>query len=222
MMYLVDRLKPSPEDRASGGTSAGSFVHARLRTFAALLAATLATLIVCCVLRPSLLIAIAISLAISLPYVLPIPGLGRRVKELPGCKPLYLGLLTTTITSSFAWLDGGRPTPIGVFAVAATMLVNAALCDLKDVDADRRAGLRSLASVLGRWFFVVLHAINLATAVLVWLVAEPEVAFLVTLLATYYALVVWVARRRPFDTRMAAAIDTGTAVLLIVGWIALA
>lgn len=221
VMYLVDRIKPSPEDLVSDGASAASFVRERMPVFRALFVATLAAVLGCAAVRPSLLIAISLSLVVSLAYLVRIPGLGRRVKELPGCKPLYLGFTVATITGAFAWADGAVPDPVGVAIVTANVLVNTALYDLKDVAADRRAGLRSLATLLGRRLFPVLHVINASTVVVAWLAATSEVAWIATWLAAFYAGVLWWTARHRFDSVLAAAIDAGTALVLVAGWLVL-
>jgi 4-hydroxybenzoate polyprenyltransferase len=221
LMYLVDRIKAAPEDLVSGGTSAASFVRARMPVFRSLAVGTGVALLVCCVWQPWLVLAVVLSLVVSLAYLVPIPGLGKRVKELPGCKPLYLGLTVATITGAFAWLDGAALAPAGVALASANVLVNTALYDLKDLAADRRAGLRSLAALLGPRLFTALHVLNTATVVLAWIATPPATAWIATALAGLYAFVLGWTRRHRFDIRAAAGIDTASAVVLVAGWLAL-
>lgn len=222
-MYLLDRLKSAPEDAGRGDASAGGFVARRRRLFVGLAAALALAQVACIVAMPRLGLWTLGALLVSSLYVLKIPVLGRRVKDIPFVKPFYLGTVYALLAWGIVVVDGDTArTGLGPFAFVVVVFgVNAALYDLKDAAADRRAGIRTFANTFSHRTFLagaglVLLALVLSSSLL--LPAHLMQLGLVSL--ALYAVALLALRRRPFDMTMSAAIDGGHAAAVILVWLA--
>ena len=101
-------------------------------------------------------LAILLGLPLCLLYAVPLP-ISRpwsRPKDHPVGKALMVATLVTGATVLLPLLEAGSPVPLPSIIAALSwvfpiLLVNAVACDLRDVEADRRIGQRTIATELG-------------------------------------------------------------------------
>jgi len=168
LMNLGDRLVRHPEDAGDGGTTPALLVLRHRRLFGGVCGLLAALLFALVLARPWLLASIVFSGTLCTFYFVRLPGLGRRIKELSLAKPLVVPLLMLCMQLAFC---GGLPPPTprtGAVCLVLLLQFHAGLVlyDLKDLEQDVAAGIRSLASRLTRAAFLRLEAAVLGLAVL--------------------------------------------------------
>lgn len=217
MMYVLDRLKPQPEDAGAGDESAAGFVKRRRGTFSLLVAALVLVQAACAAAQPRFAVALAASFLASIFYLVPLPWIGKRTKDLPYAKTLHNMLAMVFIPAAVIWADAAVPWSTLVWAAPVPVLlggINNVLYDLKDIEADRRAGIRTFAVALGpRRLIAGAGAVLAATTTLALLSLPPPLMLVSACLAAFYGAVLWALRARPFDAGFAAAVDAGHAVI---------
>ena len=220
-MYLLDRLKTNPEDDHDGAGNAAAFARrhrAGCWTLFAVLALAQAWLVVR---QPWLARSIALSLAVSVLYLVRLPLLKRRVKEIPYLKCFYLSAVALVIV---AWFTPGlgAAAPGRVVAVAAICFLlyflNFSLYDVKDLEGDARANLRTLAGAVPLPIFLRAHLL-LSSIVLVlgFLLLGGRFGLVVAAVCLFHAAASRWLERHPFDASVCGAIDAGYGIILGAG-----
>lgn len=144
VIYDLDRIL----DRRSDGPHVPGAVRGTLAAALALLPVALAALPARCV------FALLVGLPLCALYAIPLRALGgRRPKDRPVGKALFVAAAVTTATVALPLLEAGHvPSPrrlaLAAGWVFAAILGNAIACDLRDRSRDAAAGLRTIP-VLG-------------------------------------------------------------------------
>jgi len=218
MMYLLDRLKTNPEDAHDAEANAAAFTR-RHRVGCWTLFAALATAEVVLVIEhPRLLRAIGLSLAVSVLYLVRLPLLGRRVKEIPYLKCFFLSAISLVIVASFT--PGLEAAPPGrVVAVAGICFLlyflNFSLYDIKDLEGDARANLKTLAALVPVPIFLRAHRLLSLLVLLLGLVVLGQgPGREVAAVCLFHAGASWWLERHPFDAAACGAIDAGYGLIL--------
>lgn len=218
-MYLLDRALPAPEDIHQASDGAAAHLRRHRRSYQQLCGSLLLAQLVCCVAEPRLLLALGASLVLSLGYLLPVPGLGCRIKQIPCAKPLYL----SAVILCMPWLFLGKWPLLGVELVASlclflVFLVNLSLYDLKDLEGDAEAGIVSWAAALSLPGLLRLNAALLTlTAALALLLLPAQVALWVLSVCAVYALGLLLLRRLQFGALWASGLDGAHAGVVLAG-----
>lgn len=149
-IFGLDRYSEHPEDRHDRPLDIDpvAFVQRHRGAFRAALLASAAAQIVLIALERRLALCLAIAFGSSVFYMVRVPVLGKRLKELPFFKNVYAPAVLTMFLYGFLGL---RPTWEGAPILAVVYFltqINNITCDMKDVDNDRRAGLRLFSTAL--------------------------------------------------------------------------
>jgi hypothetical protein len=150
-LYLVDRTLEHPEDENPDDSNAAGFVHRFRSACLALLAALGGAQIWLIWQEPRLFRAIAVTLAVSVFYFVKVPVLGKRAKEIPYFKCFYLSGSALMIVAAYTPGIGAPTSTSGVAAWTLSFVLyflNFSLYDIKDVEADARANIKTLAATL--------------------------------------------------------------------------
>ena len=152
VVYNLDRLKKDPTDNVN--TPERVRWHAMLRRWSWLITALGAAVLVLWPLligNGVLLLLTALALPLSLSYSFPL--MGTRLKEVPVLKTLFAPLVVLTAVLAppilFQGLALGTPLLLMTAWSWALLLFNMVLCDLRDIEGDRAAGIKSLPVLLG-------------------------------------------------------------------------
>lgn len=96
---------------------------------------------------PRLFISYVLALFVTVFYVLPLPALGKRIKEFPYAKNVYAPAAFTFCLFIFSEHLFSKENA-WVFLIVNFFLsaANSALFDMKDIEGDRRAGLRLIST----------------------------------------------------------------------------
>jgi 4-hydroxybenzoate polyprenyltransferase len=209
VLYLVDRLVDAPEDAVARDTNCSAFVRQRRRLFLAMAVVACAALAALFALRPVLLIAFAAGTALCLGHFLRLPGLGKRIKDLPFAKAFHMPVASTAMILLYLGDGPGWSFhELGYLWVQFTTFhVGVAVYDLKDLTDDARAGIRTLPLALGvkRFVWLELAALAVAAAVCCGLVGEPRIAAAASVAAQIAGCVLLL--RRPFGPGFCAYFD---------------
>lgn len=122
------------------------------------------------------------ALLCGLAYFTPLPLLGCAVKDLPGAKSFYAATLILASCHLYVWpLQPATPGHVGaLLGVVLLEQISNAVYDLKDLAADERRSIRTLALMLGRRSFLlaetVVAALGLVVVVAAWTPASPALA----------------------------------------------
>jgi 4-hydroxybenzoate polyprenyltransferase len=224
MMYLVDRMGDHPEDREhdeQGGGASASFVRQNRAGCRLLLLGLCGSQLALIWQEPQLLKSIAVSLACSVFYMVELPFVGKRVKQLPFVKCFYLAACSLVITASFtpglASLPWARlAAPLGV--AYALYFLNYSLYDVKDVAGDTRANIRTFAAAMPLAVFLNAHVALALSTLLVALAILPHTAALVlSSVCLFHAGASLWLRRRELGGVTCAVIDSGYGLLMVLG-----
>jgi 4-hydroxybenzoate polyprenyltransferase len=152
VVYNLDRLKRDPSDDVN--TPERVRLHEVLRGWSRLLAVAGAAVLVLWPLvlgNAALFAMICVALAVSLSYSFPL--MGSRLKEVPVLKTLFAPLMVLAAVLAppilFQRLAVDPPLLLVAGWSWALLLFNMLLCDLRDIDGDRLAGIKSLPVLLG-------------------------------------------------------------------------
>jgi 4-hydroxybenzoate polyprenyltransferase len=223
-MYLVDRMGDHPEDREHaehGGGASAAFVGQNRAACRLLLLGLCATQLALIWLEPRLLRSIVVSLAFSIFYMIKLPFLGKRAKELPFFKCFYLAACSLLITAAFTPGLVSLPlarvaAPLGV--AYALYFLNYSLYDVKDVEGDTRARIRTFAAAMPLRVFLHGHVGLALGALVVALVTLPLVAggVFASVCLFHAAASLWL-KRHELGGVTCAVIDSGYGALLGLG-----
>lgn len=151
VIYTLDRYRSTPEDQrdAPVDLDPSAFVARHRVWFRAALILALAGLVGLGCFRPRFFLSLLAAFTITAFYLVPVPFLGRRLKELPFFKNAYAPLSVVLLAMVFleCW-----PTSLSGAAVLGSAVLlcqlNAWTFDLKDIEGDRGAGIRLLSTIL--------------------------------------------------------------------------
>lgn len=164
LLTVGDRLAENPEDRGSDATTPATLVRRHRRLFTALQVALTCLLVVLFAIQPRIGAAIAFTGFLCAFYFVRIPGLGLRIKQLPHAKPLIVPVVM--LATQLAFCGFAVPWTVQGASCCALLLLQyhagLVLYDLKDLAADRSAGIRTLASRMTRARFLGMEAAILA------------------------------------------------------------
>jgi len=159
--YTFDRYVVHPEDRsdASEVLNLAGYVRRNRQLFAALLGAALLAQIGLVILQPRLLWGLAWGDLLGIAYVVRLPFLPSRLKTVPYLKVAYV---PGAIVSTMLVLIGYPPANVAEYAIVAGVItvlsLSTLICDFKDIDADRLAGIKTIANTFDT--VVVIRAVQ--------------------------------------------------------------
>ena len=153
LIYNADRLRSDPADTVNVPHRVQAVQ--RLRGWSALVVALSGTILLALPLLRGDGITLALVIGGALGCIsYSIPVLGFRLKEVPVLKTFVAPTVVAAAILALPWLHAGAPADRALFAVVAVrawglLLFNMILCDLRDVEGDRRTGVVSLPGFLG-------------------------------------------------------------------------
>ncbi len=212
ILYLADRLAeeaPPPDHPAA-------FVRRRPRLMWGMLAVAVCIELLACVIQPRWFLPILGSLACGAAYFTPVPLLGRPIKDIAGTKSFYAATVILAICHLYVW--PAAPSSAGQRGVLVAILlieqISNAIYDLKDIEADRRNGIRTLVMIFGRERFLAIEgcaALLGCAVVLAW--PTPATPALAAAFLLHLAAAI-VCRWRPFDDAMTVWLDMAYSLIV--------
>jgi 4-hydroxybenzoate polyprenyltransferase len=153
LIYNADRLRRDPVDALNIPQRAAASARLRKLSLTVLVVAALVLVGLPIVRGDWLTLAlIAMGAPVCLGYSAPI--FGFRFKDVPLLKTLFAPTIVSVAVVGLPWFHEGAP-PVGaslaltVFRSWCFLLFDMILCDLRDLEGDRRMGIRSLPVSLG-------------------------------------------------------------------------
>jgi 4-hydroxybenzoate polyprenyltransferase len=161
-IYSLDRLTDSKED-AINIPERGDFIKGRRKIiFAASIASCLLSALIVLLIKPWALPIMLMPVAANAAYGSRISHL-PRLKDIPVMKNLLVALTWAFgITALTAW---GETDAYGIafifYFLLAKSFINTVLYDIRDLEGDRRSGVRTIPVLVGqKWTAVILLALN--------------------------------------------------------------
>jgi hypothetical protein len=225
LMYLADRLKTNPEDELDGDGNAAAFARRHPRFMRHLFVGLLVAQLALVVTDPGLLVPLALGTLVSLLYLVRLPIVGRRLKEVSYLKCFYLASAALALVALFTpgLMAVTTPRTAGLLAACFSLyFLNFSLYDIKDLDADRRANIKTLAGALPATAFLraQMAASLLTFAVVLWRLPPQSSLVLAGVCLFHAGVSAWLARH-PFDGVMCGIVDTGYGAIVALGTVAL-
>ena len=158
LVYASDRYFKHREDEtgAADDLSPARYIERHRRMFQGLFAVAALALIGLVVYEPQVLWGLTWGLGWGLAYTVELPLLKRRLKAIPYLKAIYVA--TVVVTTPLA-LMGALPANVAqaslIIGFTLLMILNAILCDLKDREGDRAAGIRTFANCTSKPVVVI-------------------------------------------------------------------
>ncbi len=152
-VYTLDRFVVHPEDQAGAATDLHVLRYARRhrRLFWGLLIAAVLAQGVLGAFTPRLTVGLVWGDLLGSAYILQFPGLPFRLKRVPYFKVVYVPVVAVStellLVGQWHLSVAQGAAVVGVLMIC---VLNTAVCDIKDIDADRTAGIRTLANTWGR------------------------------------------------------------------------
>jgi hypothetical protein len=220
-MYLADRLKTNPEDELDADGNAAAFARRHPAIMRLLFVILLVAQLGLVALDPALLGTLFLGTLVSLLYLVRLPVLGRRVKEIPYLKCFYLSSAALAIVALFTpgLLAVTSARTMGLLAACfALYFLNFSLYDIKDIAADRRANIKTLAGAVPATVFLRAHvaAALLTLALVLWLLPPQSALVLAGVCLFHAGASAWLASH-PFDGVMCGIVDTGYGAIVALG-----
>lgn len=220
-LYLLDRTIRHPEDADEHDGNAAAFVRRFQRacwTVFALLALGQLWLVYS---EPRLLGSISLALSVSLFYFVKLPLVGKRAKQLPYFKCFYLSACGLVVIGAFTpgmWHAAEPSGAVALLVSFALLFLNFSLYDIKDVEADARANIKTFAAALPLKRFLTLHVAVAALLALASARLLPGASGLVlaSVCVFHAAMSLWLRRHR-FSAAVCGAIDGGYALIMAAG-----
>ena len=212
LVYNADRLSHDPADAVNVPRRAAASARFRRAGIALIAAAALVLVALPIVQRDWLTLALVLAgAAVCLNYSRPL--LGFRFKDLPLVKTLFVPTVAAAALVGLPWLHEGSPSSGGHFAIVALrawtlMFFNTVLCDLRDIEGDRRNGIVSIPGALGAkrtrvllWLLLVVLEVLAFTALAAAPPAMVRVWQIVCVFAPLYLGALLLALRTPRTER---------------------
>ncbi len=225
-LYLLDRALEHPEDASVHEGNSAAFLRRFPRSSWSLFGVLAAGQLGLVLLAPELLGAIALSIAVSAFYFVKVPLLGKRAKQLPYFKCFYLSACALVVVGAFTPGMWRCLTARGLAAISLSFLLfflNFSLYDIKDIEGDTRANIKTFAAALPPQLFLTLHlCLALAlTGVSLALLPGGTGEVLAAVFVFHAAMILWL-RHRPFSAALCGVIDGGYGLILGAGtWLLL-
>jgi 4-hydroxybenzoate polyprenyltransferase len=224
-MYLADRLKTNPEDELDGDGNAAAFARRHPRFMRLLFVGLLVGQLAFVVTDPGLLVPLALGTLVSLLYLVRLPLIGRRLKEVSYLKCFYLASAALVLVALFTpgLMAVTTPRTVGLLGACFFLyFLNFSLYDIKDVEADRRANIKTLAGAIPATAFLraQMAASLLTFAVVLWLLPPRSGLVLAGVCLFHAGVSAWLARHR-FDGVMCGIVDGGYGAIVTLGTLAL-
>ena len=206
LSYLLDRLFAGPEDAGEAGHNAAAFARRHRRMMVGLVGVAAGGLLILSALDIRVLVVSVAGLPLAGAYFLRLPGLGRRIKDVPYAKGVYGALLVLAL--AHAYVGCGLTAAGGAWELLAWLLLYSGyvIYDLKDAEADRETGVRTLATRLDRAPFLLVVGGGTLACVLACQLLGIAALGLAMCFAVQSFAAVYLARA-PFDARTCGAID---------------
>jgi 4-hydroxybenzoate polyprenyltransferase len=149
-IYTLDRMMGHPEDCVAPAErpAPAEFVGRHKRAFRKALVASAAIELMILTIKPMLLVSIAFSAGATAFYMVRVPWIGMRLKEVPFCKNVYAPGVLMAIICAFSGVVPSRQDAPVLGAAFLLLQIDIVTFDMKDVENDRRAGLRLISTVL--------------------------------------------------------------------------
>jgi 4-hydroxybenzoate polyprenyltransferase len=220
-LYLVDRTVQHPEDENPDASSAAGFVRRFRRQCLLLLVVLAAAQLWLIVQEPRLLRSIALSCAVSVFYFAKVPLLGKRAKEIPYFKCFYLSGCALVVVAAFTPGIWRPTTTTGAAALVLSFVLyflNFSLYDIKDVEADARANIKTLAATLSlaRFLDVQLLA-SLAAFFAALLLLPGATGRVLAAVCGFHAVMSLWLKRHQLTAATCGVIDCGYGLILGIG-----
>jgi hypothetical protein len=172
-IYTLDRVIKQPEDKLTLRRSVEElvFMQKQAKWFKRLLVLTFVAMGVLFLFRPYALIGVAIGIGGGLMYSLRIPLAGKRIKQIPLIKSVYVPAILVAYCFITPWVF---PQTAMHWVVVALMVlafgINVSLFDLRDADRDKSAGIVTVANFFGkRGLLIGIWPVTVGiTALLLW------------------------------------------------------
>lgn len=153
LIYNADRLRSDPADAVNVPQRTAAV--RRVRGWSALVAAAAGAVLLAVPVVRGDGVTLALVLGgglVCVSYFLPLAGF--RLKDVPVLKTFFAPTIVAAAIFALPWLREGAPASRTLLAITAVrawgfLLFNMILCDLRDVEGDRRTGTRSLPALLG-------------------------------------------------------------------------
>jgi hypothetical protein len=225
IMYLADRLRTNPEDELEADGNAAAFARRHRWPMRGLCVGLAVAQVLLVLGDPRLLARLALALAISSVYIVRLPFLRRRVKEIAYLKCFYLAGTALVLVGLFTphlFAAVGARTIILVGACFSLYFLNFSLYDVKDVEADRRANIKTLAGACSSAVFLRAQLAGaLLTLAAVLLLLPPPLGGVLAAVSLFH---VWATARlahHPFDGVMCGIVDGGYGTIVGLGTLVL-
>jgi len=206
-VYLADRMSGGPEDRGLARWPVRHPVLAKMLLCS--LVGVIAGLVAA---QPELLPATLGLGLLGCGYFLRVPLLGRRFKDIPGTKSLFLALNLCAGTV----LLGGAPIGAGVASLGLILHANTTVYDLRDRERDAQAGVKTLAVLLPlRTLLASQGALVVAGMLLGLLHGGAFAAAGLGVGLAHLAAMAWLWSR-PFTPALSVGLDGGAAAVFLV------
>ena len=188
-IYILDRVRPSSEDADSTYAPASAAKEYATAMWAAFAVCCL-LVAACAIDHPSLWGKVLIANCCVVWYSVRVPLVGRRIKDMfPGSKVIFVALM-------HAWwpffvTDTHWEVPAAQCCLFFSFVLATTFMDIKDMKADRRAGVVTIANLLGNArvrIFVICGFVCLAYAS-AWLRPELCIAYSCTAVVQTYLAV---------------------------------
>lgn len=205
IFYTLDRALAPPEDvfQPAGGLNPGAFVGHHHRFFRKALIVAVLLLAFLIGLRPKLLFDLIGAVAVVLFYMVPVPGLAGRIKDIPYFKHVYAPLSLVAFTIIFFGIDPRQPGHCGALCgLVGLAQINTWAFDLKDIEGDRRAGIRLLAGVVPPRTYLALLACEALLLAPVFFAVVPPSGKLGAVAAAIGNAVILLVLRHRFSLRV--------------------
>ena len=208
-MNLADRLANNPEDHGDEDTTPAVLVNRHRRLFIGVQVVSIFGLLALIFHWPWLGVSTVVSAALCTCYFVRIPVIGLRIKQLTLAKPLVVPLLMLAMQLMFsgAWPPLSEQTVIICLVLLILFHVGLVLYDLKDLDQDSKAGIRTMASRMSLVSFLRLEGVLLMFGILLSILLPQPMALAFTATFIMALGAVLVLRHRPFGLGMCVFID---------------
>lgn len=204
LMYLADRMSGGAEDLHDRWPDRSPGL-AR-----ALLGCLIGSVLAGLVLFPAAIGGAVVLTAVGVLYFKPVPGF-PRLKELPAVK----AAVAATLLAGGAVCVAGAPVGWSTPALWLLIWVNVSLYDVRDRNADRAAGVRTLAVLLKPVVHGTLLAIAMAVVLgLSWGIGGPFWGVMWPVGVLHLGGALWV-RRHAFPDILDLGLDGGSAALVL-------
>jgi len=221
MAYLIDRLPSHPEDDVTRVPHSAGAARRFPIVFWSLLVALGCVELVLMIQANWLVPRVALAMAVSMLYSAPIPLLRLRAKTVPYFKAFYLSFASVVTILAFtpdvSSQPSGRTAPL-LFASFWLYFLAYSLFDIKDIEGDRLANIKTIAGALGiRGLLRAQVVLALVVAAGISAAVGARLGWPLSAVALFHAGVCLRLFRQPLTPTLCGVIDLGYGAILVVG-----